>query len=66
MRPKWEKVGQFLWRTPVRGGWLYNDIRDRVTYYESDPDRERENFMWRFGDQSISLGHQPIVQATGD
>jgi len=60
MKPKWEKTGQFLCRTPVRGGWLYWDMRNRKTYYESDPEKERDNFTWRFGDEKTSP-KRPVI-----
>jgi len=48
LQPKWEKVGPFLWRTPVRGGWLCRDIRDSTNYYESDPEKGKINFNEAF------------------
>jgi len=51
MRPRWEQVDGFLWKTPLRHGWLYRDMRDCESHYKPDPERGWIDSKWALGSQ---------------
>jgi len=62
MKPKWEQVDEFLWRTPLRHGWLYKDIRGCETYYEPDPEKGWIDSKWRLGGERAPADYSLIIE----
>ena len=64
MKPRWEQVDEFLWRTPLQHGWLYRNVRDCETYYEPDPEKGWTDSKWRLGGKRTPDVH--ILAIEGD
>jgi len=57
MRPRWEQVDEFFWKTSLRHGWLYWDMRDCASHYEPDPEKGWIDFRWALANQRTPALH---------